>query len=364
MKKTVVVGLSGGVDSAVSALLLKKQGYNVIGIFMKNWEDDGICSSSSDYLDVIETCKILDIPYYSINFVEEYREKVFSHFLEEYKKGLTPNPDILCNREIKFNLFFKKATKEIKADFLATGHYCQNISINGKNRLVKGKDQNKDQSYFIYTIKAETLKKVLFPIGNLTKKEVREIAKKNNLPIHDKKDSTGICFIGKRTFAPFLEKFLGYKEGPIKTLDGEILGKHIGCPYYTLGQRKGLCIGGKGDAWFVVDKDIKTNTIIVAQGKDHPALFCDSLVATDLSWVNDMPTSFPFSCFSKIRYRQQDQQCTITKIENNKAYVQFTSPQRAATPRQSIVFYKDDICLGGGMIESTGPSFFTQKKNL
>ena len=292
--KTVVVGMSGGVDSSVAALLLKEQGYNVIGMFMKNWEDDDECHATKDFEDALLVCEKLGIAFYSVNFIKEYKERVFNQFLEEYKKGLTPNPDILCNKEIKFNLFLEKA-KKLNADYLATGHYAKNLIIDKKHYLAKGDDLSKDQSYFLYTLNNEILKNVMFPLGtSFYKKKIRGIAKKNDLITHSKKDSTGICFIGKRDFRPFLGKFIGFKEGNIETLDHKIVGKHQGIAFYTLGQRKGLCIGGKGDAWFVVDKDIKKNILIVAQGKNHPALFCDDLITKDLSWVAKDTPKLPF----------------------------------------------------------------------
>jgi tRNA-uridine 2-sulfurtransferase len=363
--KTIVVGMSGGVDSSVAALLLKKQGYNVIGMFMKNWEEEdsrGNCLSTKDYEDVMRVCETLDIPYYTVNFAKEYKEKVFNNFLEEYQKGLTPNPDILCNKEIKFNLLLDKA-KKLGADFLATGHYAK-IIHSDKCHLAKAFDDSKDQSYFLYTLTSDILKEVLFPLSDISKKEVRTIAKEYNLSTHDKKDSTGICFIGERNFRPFLGKFLGFQEGDIETVDGKKIGRHLGTSFYTLGQRKGLCIGGEGDAWFVSGKDMKKNMLIVAQGKDHPALFCDELIANNLTWVTKPPLNFPFSCRAKIRYRQIDQQCSITKIEEGKALVTFESPQRAATPSQSIVFYDNDICLGGGIIQTIGLSYYHQNKTL
>lgn len=360
MKKTVVVGMSGGVDSSVAALLLKEQGYDVIGFFMKNWEDDETCPAAKDYEDVVRVSEKIGIPCYTVNFTKEYQENVFNQFLEEYKQGLTPNPDILCNKEIKFKVFLEKAKKF--GDFLATGHYAQNILSNNVNTLVKAKDLTKDQSYFLYTLDKEILKDVLFPVGHLTKVELRKIAKEKGLSTFDKKDSTGICFIGKRDFRPFLGKYLGFNEGPIKTLDGKTVGKHMGIAFYTLGQRKGLQIGGKGEAWFVVDKDISKNTLLVAQGEEHSALFCDDLVAKDLTWVSKSAPEIPYKCAAKIRYRQEDQACTILKIENGKAFVKFDSPQRAVTPSQSIVFYDKDTCLGGGVIETKGPSLFEKNK--
>lgn len=350
-KKVVAIGLSGGVDSSVSAYLLKKQGFEVFALFMKNWQDENsTCSSKKDFEDVQKVCKTLDIDYYTINFEKEYFDQVFSKCLEEYKLGITPNPDILCNKEIKFNLFLKKAI-DLGADFLATGHYAQKEEIDNQIYLLKGEDSNKDQSYFLYTLKSEILKKVLFPIGHLTKKEVRKIAKEQNLSNHAKKDSTGICFIGKRKFAQFISKYISYTPGDIRSVDGQILAKHIGLSFYTTGQRKGLKIGGKGDAWYVVKKDLKTNTLFVAQGKNNKALFASRLVAKKLSFVVDnFSIKTPFKCLAKIRYRQNDQVCTIEKLEKNFLEVSFEKPQRAITEGQSIVFYQKSICLGGAII--------------
>jgi tRNA-uridine 2-sulfurtransferase len=355
-KQTVVVGMSGGVDSSVTALLLKEQGYDVIGMFMKNWEEkdeNGVCTSTKDYEDVVRVCEQLKIPYYSVNFVQEYWDSVFTHFIEEFKKGYTPNPDILCNREIKFKVFLEKAL-HLGADYLATGHYCQ---VQERTQLVKGKDPAKDQSYFLYTLKEDTLKKVLFPIGNMLKSEVRKIAEKHGLATAAKKDSTGICFIGKRDFKEFLHKYLPFQPGAFKNLQGKTIGEHQGVAYYTLGQRKGLGIGGPGEAWFVVAKDPLNNIVYIEQGQDHPALYCDQLTATEISWVGSSP-SLPFSCKAKVRYRQEDQDCIIEKIEEDRIFVTFNKPQRAVTPRQSIVFYKNNICLGGAIIETPGPSFY------
>ena len=346
---TVIVGMSGGVDSSVVALLLKQQGYRVIGLFMKNWDEKnerGVCPAALEYEDVARVCDKLDIPYYSINFVKEYWENVFAVSLKEFQAGYTPNPDILCNREIKFKVFFDKAM-ELGGDFLATGHYCQTQN----NQLLKGLDPEKDQSYFLYTIKENILKKVLFPIGHLQKKEVREIARKYDLPTSDKKDSTGICFIGERNFKEFLKQFLKPNPGHFEDLKGKILGSHEGIAYYTIGQRKGLGIGGAGEAWFVVNKDYKRNVVILAQGNDHPSLYQQSLIATDLTWVSDKILQLPLNCKAKVRYRQEDQACTIHKTEEGKLFVSFALPQRAITPRQSIVFYDNEVCLGGGMIQ-------------
>lgn len=346
--KRVIVGMSGGVDSSVSALLLKEQGYDVIGLFMKNWEEndaDGVCQSVKDYEDVMRVCDKIGIPYYSVNFVQEYRDHVFASFVEDLKAGHTPNPDILCNREIKFNVFMKKAF-ELGGDYLATGHYCRTQD----GRLLKGVDPNKDQSYFLYTITSGKLEKVLFPIGDLPKTEVREIARKANLPTSEKKDSTGICFIGKRDFKPFISRYISYRKGPMISAEGKKVGTHDGVAFYTIGQRKGLGIGGEGDAWFVYAKDVERNILRVAQGENHPALFNDRLKATELSWVKGDIPLLPYRCKAKIRYRQVEQPCTLVKIENGTLDVIFDQPQRAVTPRQSIVFYEGDVCIGGGII--------------
>lgn len=363
-EKTVVVGMSGGVDSSVSALLLKEQGYRVIGLFMKNWEekdDKGVCRSADDYEDVRRVCEQINIPYYTVNFVEQYWQQVFTEFLAAFQKGWTPNPDILCNREIKFKVFLDKAM-ELGADFLATGHYCQNLmDHHGYPRLVKGNDPHKDQTYFLYTLNRRILSRVLFPVGSLEKSQVRCLARQHHLATSEKKDSTGICFIGERDFRSFLSQYVAIQPGHFETLQGKKVGKHMGTAYYTLGQRKGLGIGGAGEAWFVVGKDPNRGVVYVEQGADHPALYCDELIAIDLSWVGEEPP-LPFSCQSKIRYRQCDQACTIHSIENGQAHVTFSSPQRAVTPGQSIVFYEGSICLGGGIIQQPGPSYFHQKK--
>jgi len=345
-KKKVVVGMSGGVDSSVSALLLKQQGYEVIGLFMRNWENkDGTCTASQDYDDVVRVCNSIDVPYYTINFAQEYMETVFSHFIRELKLGYTPNPDILCNREIKFKVFFEKAM-ELGADYLATGHYAQ--TQNGQ--LLRSVDQDKDQTYFLYTLKKEILDKVLFPIGHLKKDQVRQIAKAHSLSTAEKKDSTGICFIGERKFRDFISEYIPYQEGRFETLSGKAVGSHQGTAFYTIGQRKGLRIGGPGEAWFVVDKDIARNVVYVEQGDDHPALYDTALTATEASWVSGAAPEGPFRCTSKIRYRQTDQECLIEKIEGDQLSVSFPHPQRAITPRQAIVFYDGPICLGGALI--------------
>jgi tRNA-uridine 2-sulfurtransferase len=360
-KKTVVVGMSGGVDSSVSALLLKQQGYHVIGMFMKNWEeknDEGICPASLEFEDVVHVCEQIDIPCYSVNFVKEYRDNVFTHFLSELKQGHTPNPDILCNREIKFKVLLEKAL-EIGGDFLATGHYCRKESQGVNERLLKGCDPQKDQSYFLYTLSQNTLHRVLFPVGNMLKRELRHTAHQHGLATSAKKDSTGICFIGERNFKEFLSKYLAYSPGNFETLKGDIVGQHDGIAYYTIGQRKGMGIGGPGEPWFVVGKDVARNVVFVEQGTRHPALYCNDLVASELHWVSGNPPGpLPYRCTSKVRYRQPDQECFIVKIEENRAYVHFTNPQRAVTLRQSIVFYEGEICLGGGVIQQSGQSYY------
>ena len=345
-KKKVVVGMSGGVDSSVSALLLKQQGYEVIGLFMKNWEDiDGTCTASQDYDDVVRVCDTIGISHYTVNFVQEYWDTVFSHFIKELNMGYTPNPDILCNREIKFKVFFQKAM-ELGADYLATGHYAQTRD----GLLLRSVDQDKDQTYFLYTLKKEILEKVLFPIGHIQKKEVREIAVQHGLATAEIKDSSGICFIGERKFRDFISGYIPYKEGRFEKLDGQLVGAHQGAAFYTIGQRKGLKIGGPGEAWFVVDKDIEKNVVYVEQGTDHPALYKSVLTATDISWVSGIAPQTPLQCSSKIRYRQPDQDCSLEKIKEAKLSVHFPSPQRAVTPRQAIVFYEGPVCLGGALI--------------
>lgn len=362
---TVILGMSGGVDSSVCAALLKEEGYNVIGMFMKNWEEldeNGVCQSAKEFQDVVKVCEKLDIPYYSVDFVKEYREQVFKHFVSEYEAGHTPNPDILCNREIKFKVFLEKAL-ELGADYLATGHYCQNEFIDGENRLVKGNDPGKDQTYFLYTQKKSILDKVLFPIGHLPKKEVREIAKKYDLITHDKKDSTGICFIGERNFKNFLSNYVQLKPGRFQTLAGTDVGEHSGAAYYTIGQRKGLGLGGQGEPWFVVGKDIDHNIVYVERGEEHPALYADELWANELSFVSEeFNLELPFKCRAKIRYRQEDQGCTIVGFDGERVHVVFDEAQKAITIRQSIVFYSTmegrEVCLGGGMIEKRGLTHF------
>jgi len=366
MNKTVVIGMSGGVDSSVAALLLKEQGYNVIGMFMKNWDEtdaQGVCPAAQDFEDVARICDKISIPYYSVNFVKEYWDNVFTHFLEELKQGHTPNPDILCNREIKFKVLLDKAL-QMGAQFLATGHYCQNKLLDNNATLLKGKDPGKDQSYFLYAISQNALQQALFPIGAMHKKEVREIARKHGLHTAEKKDSTGICFIGKRDFKQFLVNYLPFQKGRFENVKGEIIGQHDGVAYYTIGQRKGLGIGGAGDAWYVVGKDTNRNVVIIDQGANHPALYASTLSATELHWLASEKPQTPFYCKAKIRYRQADQECCIEKIEGDRIEVSFSTPQRAITPRQSIVFYDQETCLGGALIQQSGPTYFEQGLSL
>jgi tRNA-specific 2-thiouridylase len=359
----VIVGMSGGVDSSVAALLLQQQGYRVEGLFMKNWEEDddaGYCAAAADLADARAVCGKLAIPLHTINFSAEYWERVFSHFLAEYSAGRTPNPDILCNKEIKFRAFLDHAL-QLGADAIATGHYARVDAVDGVYRLRKGLDPDKDQSYFLYTLQQEQLSRTLFPVGELRKSEVRSLALEHGLVTHDKKDSTGICFIGERRFKDFLARYLPACPGEMRTPEAELVGRHDGLMYYTLGQRQGLGIGGRkehGEApWYVVDKELERNVLVVAQGHDHPRLFSSALEAGQLHWVAGRPPAAPHACHGKVRYRQGDQPCTITALNAERCQVSFAQAQRAVTPGQSVVFYDDDVCLGGGIIEQTTPAF-------
>lgn len=351
----VVIGMSGGVDSSVAAALLLEQGYEVVGLFMHNWEEDDdsdTCTAVRDYEDVKRVCNKLGIPYYTVNFAKQYLDRVFSYFLEEYSKGRTPNPDVLCNREIKFGPFLEYA-KSMGADYIATGHYARVERHDGKTYLLKAEDGNKDQTYFLNQLNQEQLKDVLFPLGDICKPKVREIAEKYGLSTAEKKDSTGICFIGEKRFREFLKNYLPCKRGKIIDNHGNIVGEHEGVIYYTLGQRKGLNIGGKkdgnGDRWFVIDKDVKNNNLIVSQGEGKE-LFSKGLVTYKVNWIPETPKEKEFDCFAKFRYRQPDQKVHV-KIENDRVCVDFYEKQRAVTPGQYVVFYTDRECLGGGVIE-------------
>jgi len=349
----VVVGLSGGVDSAVAALLLKRAGHDVTGLFMKNWEEDDTdahCTSEDDLKEVRAVCEVLAIPFRTVNFSAEYWDRVFQYFLDEHKAGRTPNPDVLCNKEIKFKAFLDHALT-LGAERIATGHYAQVREADGRYQLLKGNDPDKDQTYFLYTLGQAELSRTLFPIGHLAKTEVRAMAHAAGLPNYARKDSTGICFIGERDFRSFLKRYLPAQPGAMRTLAGVDKGRHEGAMYYTIGQRQGLGIGGAGEAWYVVDKDIDHNILYVEQGEHHPALYNPALLASQLHWVAGTPPSLPHACTAKVRYRQTDQACTIGQIASGTAQVTFASPQRAVTPGQSVVFYDGEVCLGGGVID-------------
>jgi len=350
----VVVGMSGGVDSSVAALLLKEQGYDVIGIFMKNWDDtdeNGVCTATEDYNDVIQVCNQIGIPYYAVNFEKQYWDKVFTYFLDEYKAGRTPNPDVMCNKEIKFKAFLEHAMK-LGADYLATGHYAQVVHRDDEVKMLRGVDVNKDQTYFLNQLSQHQLEKVMFPIGSIDKKRVREIAKEAGLATASKKDSTGICFIGERNFKEFLSGYLPAQKGSMETLDGKKVGNHDGLMYYTIGQRHGLGIGGAGEPWFVVGKDLERNVLYVEQGFDHPSLYSDSIKAVNINWVSDRKKPNEFTCTAKFRYRQPDEEVTVTLQENGDVNVLFKKPVRAVTPGQAVVFYNGEECLGGGTIDT------------
>jgi tRNA-specific 2-thiouridylase len=355
----VIVGMSGGVDSSVSAYLLKEQGYQVEGLFMKNWEEDDndeYCAAAEDLKDAQAVADKLGIELHTINFSAEYWDNVFEYFLAEYKAGRTPNPDIMCNKEIKFKAFLEFAAEELEADYIATGHYVQRGENQGHWQMLRGLDTNKDQSYFLYTLGEKHVAQTLFPIGHLEKPVVRDIALQQGLVTHDKKDSTGICFIGERKFKDFLAQYLPAQPGQIETAEGQVIGQHDGLMYHTLGQRKGLLIGGMkeyGDEpWYVVDKDVERNVLIVGQGANHPRLYSKGLVAKQLHWVDRVGPKQKISCTVKTRYRQGDIPCTVEPMEDGSLEVMFDSPQKAVTPGQSAVFYLNEVCLGGGIIEN------------
>lgn len=349
----VVVGMSGGVDSSVAALILKEQGYDVIGIFMKNWDDtdeNGVCTATEDYEDVIRVCNQIGIPYYAVNFEKQYWDKVFTYFLDEYKAGRTPNPDVMCNKEIKFKAFLEHAMN-LGADYLATGHYARVENRDGERKMLRGLDENKDQTYFLNQLSQDQIEKVLFPIGNLEKSRVRELAKEANLATATKKDSTGICFIGERNFKEFLGNYLPAQPGNMETMNGEVKGKHDGLMYYTIGQRQGLGIGGSGEPWFVVGKDLERNVLLVEQGFHNELLYSDSITAVNVSFVSDKEKPKTFECTAKFRYRQPDNAVTVELQDDGTAKVLFKEPIRAVTPGQAVVFYDGEECLGGGTID-------------
>ena len=356
-KGRIVVGMSGGVDSSVAAWLLKEQGYEVVGLFMKNWEDDDdeeFCTSRQDLIDAVSVADLIGIDIEAVNFSVEYKDRVFSNFLSEYQAGRTPNPDVLCNAEIKFKAFLDHAI-QLGAERIATGHYAQVDEREGLFRLVKAEDGTKDQSYFLYRLNQAQLSKTLFPLGALYKRDVRELAKKLGLPNFDKKDSTGICFIGERPFREFLNRYLPTQPGEMVLPDGKVIGKHIGLMYYTIGQRQGLGIGGSrdgdGEPWYVAAKDMQANRLVVVQGHDHPALQADALVAADMNWISGSDPHCHWVYGAKTRYRQKDSPCGIEWVTSSGFEVRFAEPQWAVTPGQSVVVYESRVCLGGGIIE-------------
>ena len=358
MAERVIVGMSGGVDSSVAALLLKRQGFDVVGLYMLNWEEEdagGHCTAEEDYADVRRVCAKLDIPYYTVNFAKEYMERVFSHFLAEYKAGRTPNPDVLCNREIKFGPFLEEA-KKLGADYIATGHYCKISHEKGVHRLLKAADKNKDQTYFLNQLTQPQLENVLFPLQDMQKPEVRKIALENGLATAKKKDSTGICFIGERNFRKFLSTYLPARKGKILDLSGREVGEHMGLMYYTLGQRRGLDLGGvkgeeEGGRWFVVRKDLEHNILYVSHGDESP-LYSKSCEVSGFNWIPAPPAEKEFVCAAKFRYRQPDQEVKVTVSGGGRLHIAFAEKQRAVTEGQYAVLYRGEECLGGGVIES------------
>lgn len=363
MTKKVILGLSGGVDSSVAAYLLLEQGYDVEAVFMRNWDSavnndilgnptvlDPMCPQEVDFQDAVKVADKLEINIHRVDFIKEYWDKVFTYFLDEYKKGRTPNPDVLCNKEIKFKSFLDYAIT-LDCDYIAMGHYARVEIVNGEARLLRGVDRNKDQTYFLCQLNQSQLQKSLFPIGHLTKEEVRKIADKIDLPTAKKKDSTGICFIGERQFRKFLQNYLPAQPGNMMTVDGEIIGKHSGLMYYTIGQRKGLGIGGKGDAWFVVGKDLENNILYVEQGDDNEYLYSDACIVKDVNWIPLNKFVNELNCSAKFRYRQKDNDVTIKWLDETTLEVKFKNLVRAVTPGQAAVFYDGEVCLGGGFID-------------
>ncbi len=388
MKHRVVVGLSGGVDSSVAAYLLKQQGFEVVGLFMKNWEDDDddeYCSTRQDWIDAASAADVLGIDLEAVNFAAEYRERVFAEFLREYSAGRTPNPDVLCNAEIKFKAFLDHALR-LGAERIATGHYARVRRVTGDGRiahdaqraqtnapgdryeLLRGLDPNKDQSYFLHRLNQAQLAKTLFPVGHLRKSHVREIARSIGLPNAAKRDSTGICFIGERPFRAFLNRYLPMQPGPIRTPDGRTIGEHVGLAFYTIGQRKGIGVGGtkggSGEPWFVARKDVATNTLWVVQGHDHPWLLSDRLRAADASWIAGEPPAVGARLTAKTRYRQADAACTVTRVEGDTFELVFDEPQWAVTPGQSAVLYQGEVSLGGGVIAETAVTRLPRSESL
>ena len=364
-KEKIVLGMSGGVDSSVAAVLLKKDGYEVHGVFMKNWDDKhAICSAEDDYADALSVCKKLDIPLKKIDFTHQYKDKVFNQFLDDHVHGLTPNPDILCNKEIKFEVFQNYA-KEIGATKIATGHYADKYDDNSTCYLKKAIDLSKDQSYFLHQLGQSELKDTIFPLGQILKKDVRKIAKQYALINHNKKDSTGICFIGERKYNDFIAGYLTVDKGEIQSLDGEILGNHNGHIYFTIGQRRGLGIGARMSSedkpWYVVKKDIDKNIVFVAQGEDHPALFSEQIIVEHINWISRKPKTFPRKYYAKVRYRDKDKLCNVFSLDNDSYLIKFKSKQKAITPGQSIVLYDEKgVCTGGGIISKRDIPFLKE----
>ena len=359
-RKRVVVGMSGGVDSSVAALCLKDDGFDVHGLFMHNWEDDeeGYCTSAEDFQDARQVADMIGIPLHRVDFTVEYRDRVFNYFLDEYAAGRTPNPDVLCNREIKFGEFVAYA-KRLGARLIATGHYARLGRDETGVHLLKARDAVKDQTYFLHAVQSEALAMTMFPLGEQEKSGVREIARQHGMKVHAKKDSTGICFIGERPFRKFLSTYLPAQPGPVVTAEGDEIGEHTGLMYYTIGQRQGLGLGGRADApdapWYVAGKNLSRNTLVVVQGHENPALLSSELRATDLHWINAATVRLPMDCHARIRYRQQDQACHL-EAASDGILVNFQQPQRAVTPGQFVVFYRDDECLGGAVIADVSRS--------